>query len=498
MQGKSMCIKGGESIVSSTHPSDLIKGNGSSGKASTSGLKRKVKVPLFDNSSLIEGYAKTVIGRCMNPRKQDMKYLLFMFPRIWQLEGRVVGADLGLGRFQFDFETEEDILEVLKMEPVHFDHWMVSLVRWEPSVDPAYPSAITFWIRVLGIPLQFWADPTFRSIGEELGQVQEVDIDGGRVRVTIDGFKPLCFETEVEFGNGEEISVTLRYERLFGYCRFCHSLCHDIDHCASVDSEHRLRDFDDAPGDGDRRRSQSYKGAVVHDNKKGLDPEGKQRGRGKGREEEVDAKAEGARHLERSRYDSTRARSGFYHGEPSARPRRYNNYASLNAHRKFVTDAVTKEVTMLEPEEYAASRPKAKQTRKALFQDEGAVQAVLEASVSSVEVGLESLCISAEEPVAVEPANMILEEQPPMAQVSFEARLESEMHELNAEVVSEVVAESAADGEVDFSMVEEESEQFQQSEVVTAKEDMLTDDVDQGDEMVEGSTNVVAHINEAE
>lgn len=89
----------------------------------------KISVPRFDNSELIAQYARTVIGRCMNPPKQAMKNLLFMFPRFWNVEGRVVGVDLGLGRFRFDFEREEDIVEVMKMEPFHFDHWMVSMVR---------------------------------------------------------------------------------------------------------------------------------------------------------------------------------------------------------------------------------------------------------------------------------------------------------------------------------------------------------------------------------
>lgn len=99
------------------------------GSKVTAGPKMHIKVPLFDNTELIAGYSKTVIGRCMNPRMQDMKTLLFMLPRIWQLEGKVVGADLGMGKFQFDFDEEKDITEVLKMEPFHFDHWMVSLVR---------------------------------------------------------------------------------------------------------------------------------------------------------------------------------------------------------------------------------------------------------------------------------------------------------------------------------------------------------------------------------
>ncbi|CAD5318106.1 unnamed protein product [Arabidopsis thaliana] len=234
------------------------------GEKKAAGLvpKRRIKIPHFDNSALIAGYSKTLFGRCMNPRKQEMKTLLFMLPRIWQIEGKVVGADLGLGRFQFDFESEDDIEAVLKMEPLHFDHWMVSLVRWSPSVDPNYPSAITFWIRVLGVPIELWADPTFRFIGEDLGVVKEVDIHGGRVQVTVDGFKPLCFETEVEFGNSAETTMFLQYERLYGFCKRCHSLCHEEALCgfSAVPCFVYVNQTEEVD---EGRHLQSYKGAAA-------------------------------------------------------------------------------------------------------------------------------------------------------------------------------------------------------------------------------------------
>lgn len=175
----------------------LEKSGGKKVEVTKPGLK--ITVPRFDNSEIIASYNKTLIGRCMNPQKQDMKILLFMLPRIWQVEGRVVGSDLGLGRFQFDFEEEEDITEVLKMEPFHFDYWMVSLVRWKPVLEANYPSRITFWVRVLDMPLQFRAAQTLQSIGEAMGQIQgEVDVVGGRVRVELDGFKPLIFTMAIE------------------------------------------------------------------------------------------------------------------------------------------------------------------------------------------------------------------------------------------------------------------------------------------------------------
>ncbi|CAA7043840.1 unnamed protein product [Microthlaspi erraticum] len=155
----------------------LVGGGGSNNCDKKPGARLKITVPRFDNTALIRGYSCTLIGRCMNPAAQDVQALLQHMPRFWKMEERVAGAELGLGRFQFDFDNEEDIIEVFKLEPFYFDYWMVSLVRWEPVVDPTYPSAIKFWVRMMGIPLHFWAEPTFRSIGEALSEVLEVDID---------------------------------------------------------------------------------------------------------------------------------------------------------------------------------------------------------------------------------------------------------------------------------------------------------------------------------
>lgn len=62
------------------------------------------------------------------------------------------------------------------------------------------PSAITFWIKVSRVPLPFWVDETFQSIGEARREFHELNLNTVRINVTLDGFKPLYFETTVEFG----------------------------------------------------------------------------------------------------------------------------------------------------------------------------------------------------------------------------------------------------------------------------------------------------------
>lgn len=89
----------------------------------------KISVTHFDNSDLIKNYSKTLIWKCMNPEEQYIKALIVMLPKIWKLEDRVVRADLGLGKFQFDFVKEEAIEAVLNIQPFHFDYLMIYLVR---------------------------------------------------------------------------------------------------------------------------------------------------------------------------------------------------------------------------------------------------------------------------------------------------------------------------------------------------------------------------------
>lgn len=160
-----------------------------------------------------------------------MKALISNLSKIWKLEERVVGSDLGFGKFQFDFDKEEDIEGVLKLQSFHFDYWMFSLARWQPKKSSLYPSEITFWVRVIGVPVEFKTVPTFESIGEAIGRAVAVDLDHSRVQVVVDAFKEICFETKVDFTGGEfydgdqEVPVSLRYEKLFGYCQVCGSLC---------------------------------------------------------------------------------------------------------------------------------------------------------------------------------------------------------------------------------------------------------------------------------
>ncbi|XP_010467888.2 PREDICTED: uncharacterized protein LOC104747875 [Camelina sativa] len=176
----------------------------------------------------------TLIGRLMNPVCQNMESLLANFLKIWKLEEKVVGADLGQGVFQFNFEEEEDILSVLQNGPYHFDGWMVSLVRWELVISSSYPSAISFLVKVEGIPMHLWEVATLEAIGKKLGRIQEVDEESSSLCVSVNGFNLLIFKMVVPFATGDEIVVSLEYEKLNGVCDHCSRITHDTKVCPEV------------------------------------------------------------------------------------------------------------------------------------------------------------------------------------------------------------------------------------------------------------------------
>ncbi|KAL0751009.1 hypothetical protein Bca101_033012 [Brassica carinata] len=223
-------------------------GDGKNGEGNRKQLK--ISIPHFDNSDLIKSYSKTLIGRCMNPEEQDVTVLLVMLPKIWKVEERVVA--------------------VLEMQPYHFDYWMIALARWQPRMARDFPSEIPLWIKIVGVPTEFWSTPTFQSIGDAIGETTDVDLDYGKMRVIVDGCKELCFETPVDFKGGEyyeedEALVTLKFEKLFGYCSLCLNLSDDLEHCPlNPKSPEKKKESRDGVAVRKDDRSRSYKVVVIN------------------------------------------------------------------------------------------------------------------------------------------------------------------------------------------------------------------------------------------
>lgn len=199
----------------------------------------RVKAPLPDNSELLRKHSLTLIGRVTNKSTQKVWSLIPFFTEHWKTEFKPVGADLGNGLFQFQFELESDLLQVLEQRPYHYARWLIILQRWEPTVSPSFPSLIPFWIKVQGLPVHLWTEPIVKCIGGNIGLYEKAEITSltVRMRVHVNGLLPLITKSVVEFPNGDEVSTTLVYERLDKHCTKCLRLDHELKECLVARAE---------------------------------------------------------------------------------------------------------------------------------------------------------------------------------------------------------------------------------------------------------------------
>ena len=173
-----------------------------------------------DDSPTIRDYRLSLIGKILNPKKQNVVKLIQTMPAQWKMQDRITSNDLGNGKFLLNFVNEEDLQSVLRQGPFHFNFCMVVLVRWEPVVHDDYP-----WV------IPFWTIKNLRNIGNRLGHIDTVELTAGRMLIDVDTRKPLTFTRKIASPEGEEVSIQIHYDKLFKHCTTCRMLTHQKASC---------------------------------------------------------------------------------------------------------------------------------------------------------------------------------------------------------------------------------------------------------------------------
>lgn len=83
-----------------------------------------VKLINRDDSFVIKEFGLTLIGKILNPKKQNVEKLLQTMPSQWGLAERITANDLGNGKFLFNFTNEEDLNYIMAKGPFHFNFCM--------------------------------------------------------------------------------------------------------------------------------------------------------------------------------------------------------------------------------------------------------------------------------------------------------------------------------------------------------------------------------------
>ncbi|CAD5327089.1 unnamed protein product [Arabidopsis thaliana] len=168
-------------------------------------------MPDLPQFSSCENNVLSLIGRLLNPQCQVMSSLILNMPRKWQKEGRVRGVALSLEKFQFIFNSEHDLVEVLEKGFQTFNEWGILMERWSATPSPESLQFTSLWVQLRNVPLNHYTEQAIISLGDIVGQVTESKV--------------------INLPKGLSTTVCYFYERVQKRCYRCQRLTHEKELC---------------------------------------------------------------------------------------------------------------------------------------------------------------------------------------------------------------------------------------------------------------------------
>ncbi|KAG2271392.1 hypothetical protein Bca52824_065947 [Brassica carinata] len=97
--------------------------------------------------------------------------------RKWSKEGKCRGVALSQERFQFFFDHEHDLLDVLEKGVHTFNEWALAIERWVEEPPDDYLQFISLWVRISNIPINYYTKEAIMALGDLVGEVKEFIFD---------------------------------------------------------------------------------------------------------------------------------------------------------------------------------------------------------------------------------------------------------------------------------------------------------------------------------
>ncbi|XP_023641328.1 uncharacterized protein LOC111831441 [Capsella rubella] len=182
----------------------------------------------------------SLIGRTLNPACQSMKNLIRDMPRKWQKPGRMRGVALSKEKFQFIFNSEHDLQEILDKGSHTYNEWSLAVDRWYENPPANYLQFIPLWVQIWNLPINYYTVNAITALGELIGEVKEVAFDPNepqiqefvRVKVLFDVSRPLRRSKMVNLPKGGgSTMIRFQYEKVQKRCYECQRLTHEKDFC---------------------------------------------------------------------------------------------------------------------------------------------------------------------------------------------------------------------------------------------------------------------------
>lgn len=127
--------------------------------------KVRIRAP-WSNALIVKVFGKTVGYHFLHSRITSM----------WKPLGKMDCVDLGKDFFLIKFQSE-DHARVLREGPWFVGGHYLSIRCWEPNFKPskANLSAVTVWIRLPELPIEYYESAALKEIGEAIGPILRID-----------------------------------------------------------------------------------------------------------------------------------------------------------------------------------------------------------------------------------------------------------------------------------------------------------------------------------
>ncbi|CAN1151187.1 hypothetical protein LINPERHAP2_LOCUS18034 [Linum perenne] len=158
---------------------------------------------------------------------------------LWAVRGQVRITDMGAGFFTARFDSSEDYRRALLEGPWKIgEHYIVPRL-WQEGFDPCTDtlSHTLVWVRLPGLPLEFFTETFLRRIGDKIGQL--VRIDPTTLAMERGNYARICVRVDLSKKLLSKYKLLhkirrVEYEGLHVVCFKCGIYGHTIDICPSA------------------------------------------------------------------------------------------------------------------------------------------------------------------------------------------------------------------------------------------------------------------------
>ncbi|XP_057773171.1 uncharacterized protein LOC130992525 [Salvia miltiorrhiza] len=194
---------------------------------------------------------KMIMGKIFSERIVNREALRDNLPSLLKPRGTMEIELIGRNTFAISLDFESDRDRITYDGPWHFFNELMILQQADPSNTAANTTfeQIPFWVQLHNMPIAYMDPHIIRRIGEQIGQVLEIDDNRGgsyvgcfaRVKVLRSINNPLIRCVPLKFdGVQEDGMILVLYEKLPDhFCFACGKLGHYLRNCG-VDEEQKL------------------------------------------------------------------------------------------------------------------------------------------------------------------------------------------------------------------------------------------------------------------